>query len=87
LIPREYWFPIAGLTLAGILWMTSLYQLEILWIWLSNGKTTFEFPFFILTISIWMARDIWYAVNAISLILAIISGAIFNARRERRNRI
>ena len=73
--------PIIGLIFAGILWMTSLYQLEILWIWLSIGKTTFEFPFFMATINIWMARDIFYGVNALSLVLAIYSGAIFNGKR------
>lgn len=81
MIPREYRLPIIGLMFAGILWIVSLYQLEICLIWVSQGKFTFEFPLFILTTSVWMARDIWYAVNAISLVLAVYSGATFSVKR------
>jgi hypothetical protein len=81
MIPKEYRLPIIGLMFAGILWMTSLYQLEICLIWVSQGKFTFEFPLFIFTTSVWMARDVWYVVNALSLIVAVYSGAIFNGKR------
>jgi hypothetical protein len=81
MIPKEYRMPIIGLLLAVGLWLASLYQLEILWIWLNNGKYEFEFPFYLMTISIYMARDFWYLVNGISLALGIYSGAVFNVKR------
>ena len=81
MIPEAYQKPIIGLMLGAALWITSLYQLEICIIWVSQGKFTFEFPLFLFTTSVWMARDIWYLVNGISLVLASYSGAVFNGKR------
>lgn len=57
--------------LSVLLWMVSLYQLEILWIWMRQGKEVFEFPFFLWTTNLWIARDFWYMVNGISLLIPI----------------
>jgi len=70
-IPRAYLAHIAGMILAGILWMTSLYQLEVIYIWLAEGRTIFEFPFYIWTCGLPMARDIWYGVNALAFTIAV----------------
>ena len=43
-ILRDYLTHIVGMILAGILWMASLYQLEIIYIWLAEGRLVFEFP-------------------------------------------
>jgi hypothetical protein len=81
MIPKEYRLPIIGLILSGALWITSLYQLEIVYIWLAIGKDTFEMPFYLWTMSLPVARDFWYLVNGISLALGIYSGAVFNVKR------
>ena len=83
-IPRDYLTHITGMILAGILWMASLYQLEIIYIWLGTGKTEFEFPFYILTCSLSMAWDIWYGVNALAFALVAASALTLGSKRERR---
>lgn len=56
---REYYFKaIVGAMLSGLLIMASLYQLEIVLLWIQKGRESFEFPFFMWTTSVWMARDI-----------------------------
>lgn len=84
MIPKEYRAPIFTMILAGILWMTSLYQIEIVFIWQGIGKEVFEMPFYLWTMSLPMARDFWYFINALSLALAVYSGATFNGKRVER---
>ena len=82
MIPPEYRRPIIGLMLGAALWITSLYQLEIVDRNILVDLFTFDMPFYILSpMNIWVARDIWYLVNGISLALASYSGAIFNGKR------
>lgn len=81
MIPKEYRISIVGLMLSVGLWLASLYQLEIIYIWITQDKTQFEFPFYIWVTSTAMARDIFYLVNGISLIVASYSGAVFNVKR------
>jgi hypothetical protein len=58
---------------AEILHMASLYQLEIIMIWVSNDHYTFEFPFYIGgEISVWVARDFWYLMDFISRIIGYV---------------
>ena len=83
-IPRDYLTHMVGMILAGILWMASLYQLEIIYIWMAEGRIVFEFPFYIWTCSLPMARDIWYGVNALAFTLAVASALTLGSRRERR---
>jgi hypothetical protein len=74
-IIREYYSKaIVGLIFSGLLILASLYQLEIIAIWILRGREIFEFPFFLWTTSVWMARDIWYAVLVIGWILGMLSG-------------
>jgi hypothetical protein len=87
MIPREYYLPVAGIALGFALWLASLYQLEIIYIWISLDKTQFEFPFYIWVTSLAVARDFWYLINGVSLVLTAVSGATFNARRTRRNMV
>lgn len=54
------------------LWLASLWQLEILTIWMRSGKDVFEFPFFVFTTNLWVARDFWYLVNGISVVLPLL---------------
>jgi hypothetical protein len=81
MIAKEYRVPVALLILGAALWITSLYQLEIIYIWITLGKDQFEFPFYIWITSLAVARDFWYLVNGISLALSIIGGAVFNSTR------
>jgi len=81
MIPKEYLPNILGLVFAGVLWMTSLYQLEIIYIWLAIGKQEFEMPYFLWTCSLPMARDIFYTVNALAFVVCIISAMTFGIKR------
>jgi hypothetical protein len=59
---------------AEILHMASLYQLEIIMIWVSEQHYTFEFPFYIGgEISVWVARDFWYLMSFVSRIIGYFS--------------
>lgn len=58
--------------LGAFLWVASMWQLEIITIWVSQDITHFEFPFFLERllgfnngISVWIGRDIMYGFNAI----------------------
>ncbi len=63
--------PIAGLIAAVSLLWVSLWQIEIVsW----NRDEMFEFPFFLLKVNKWVARDFWYLVNVIGFILVAVSG-------------
>lgn len=84
MIPRAYLIHIAGFILAGVLWMTSLYQLEIIYIWQGIGKDEFEMPFYLWTMSLPVARDLWYLVNGAAFAVGMISALTFGAKRTRR---
>lgn len=74
--------PIIGLMLSVGLWLASLYQLEIIDIHLIHDEFLFQMPFFLGgDINIWLARDLFYLANAISLVLSSYSGAVFNVKR------
>lgn len=52
--------------------------MEIITIWLRDGKFTFEFPFYVEKlfgfnngINIWVARDFWYWIAGIGWVLGI----------------
>lgn len=63
--------PVLGLMTSTMMVFVSLWQVEIVsW----NQDEEFEFPFFILAINKWWARDFWYAVNVIGWVLGILSG-------------
>lgn len=66
--------PIIGLILSIFLTLAALYQLEIVLIWVSRGRQVFEFPFFLWSTSVWIARDIWYGVLVIGWAIGIWSG-------------
>lgn len=84
---RHYLRQLIGFTVAGVLWMTSLYQLEIVTIWQCEGRTQFEFPFYIWTTNLWVARDVWYAVNGLAILIAMASGITLGSKRARRRSI
>lgn len=65
----KFWFAVSLFSMA--LLMASLWQVEIV-AW--NQDEFFEFPFFLIVINKWWARDFWYAVNMASWIMAFISG-------------
>ncbi|MBN2334525.1 hypothetical protein JXL21_03125 [Candidatus Bathyarchaeota archaeon] len=71
---RQYYSrSILVLMLSGILILASLYQLEIILIWVSHGRTIFEFPFFLWTMNVWMARDVWYGALFVGWLLGAYS--------------
>jgi hypothetical protein len=65
---------IIGAILSVFLILAALYQLEIVLIWVSRGRQVFEFPFFLWSTSVWIARDIWYGVLVIGWAIGIWSG-------------
>lgn len=74
-VPKQYLKWIFGFVLSALLLLAALYQLEIILIWISLGKLTFEFPFFIGgSINIYWARDFWYLIIFISWLLSFICG-------------
>ncbi len=74
--------PIIGFMLSAALWITSLYQIEIVERNLMVDLFTFDMPFYIFSpMNIWVARDIWFLVNGISLVMGVCSGAVFNVKR------
>lgn len=82
-IIREFYSrAIIGAVLSGLLILASLYQLEIILIWISRGKQVFEFPLFLWSTSVWIARDIWYGVLILGWILGLWSGFKLGEVRE-----
>ena len=82
---RENLDNIAGFILAGVLWMTSLYQIEIVERNAADGLSTFDMPFYILSpMNIWVARDVWFLVNAVAFTLVAASALTYGGWRERR---
>jgi len=80
---REFYFRATiGAIFSGLLIMASLYQLEIVLIWIQKGRQIFEFPFFIWTTSVWMARDIWYGVLVVGWVIGLWSGFKLGEVRE-----
>ena len=74
-VPKKYRKWMIALVFSAFLLMASLYQLEIILIWINNGKYTFEFPFFIGgSINIYWARDFWYFMVFISWFTSFCSG-------------
>ena len=87
IIRKYYAKSIIGIILSGILILASLYQLEIIFIWGIQKRLTFEFPFFLWTTNLWIARDIWYTIMIIGWILAAYSGFKLGEIREFENLI
>lgn len=87
IIRKYYAKSIIGIILSGILILASLYQLEIIFIWGIQKRLTFEFPFFLWTTNLWVARDIWYTIMIIGWILAAYSGFKLGEIREFENLI
>ena len=67
---------------SGILILAALYQLEIILIWVSQGRTVFEFPFFLWTVNIWVARDLWYGALFVAWLLGAYSAFKLGEVRE-----
>ena len=74
IIRKYYAKSIIGLIFSALLIITSLYQLEIILIRVTQNRTTFEFPFFLWTTNLWIARDIWYLILIIGWLLGTYSG-------------
>lgn len=63
---------------AALLYLASLYQLEIVYIAISQHWPRFDMPFYIWsTENLSLARDIWYTVNAAAWILAGVGGYLY----------
>jgi hypothetical protein len=74
IISEFYSRSIIGALFSIFLILSALYQLEIVLIWVSRGRQVFEFPFFLWSTSVWIARDIWYGVLVIGWAIGIWSG-------------
>lgn len=74
IVRKYYATSIIGLIFSALLVLASLYQLEIILIRVTQNRITFEFPFFIWTTNLWVARDVWYLVLVIGWILGAYSG-------------
>lgn len=85
IIRKYYATSIIGLMFSALLIIASLYQLEIILIRVTQNRLTFEFPFFLWTTSLWVARDIWYLVMIIGWILGTYSGFKLGELREFEN--
>ncbi len=85
IIRKYYAASIIGLMFSALLIIASLYQLEIIRIRVTQNRTTFEFPFFLWTTSLWVARDIWYLVMIIGWLLGTYSGFKLGELREFEN--
>ena len=85
IIRKYYAKSILGLMFSALLIITSLYQLEIILIRVTQNRVTFEFPFFLWTTNLWIARDIWYLVMIIGWLLGTYSGFKLGELREFEN--
>ena len=82
IIRKYYATNILVLILSALIILASLYQLEIILIRVTQNRTTFEFPFFLMTINLWLARDIWYLVMIFGWALGAYSGFKLGEIRE-----
>ena len=85
IVRKYYAVSIIGLIFSALLVLASLYQLEIILIRVTQNRVTFEFPFFIWTTSLWVARDVWYLVLVIGWIMGAYSGFRLGEVREFEN--
>ena len=74
IIRKYYAKNIIVLIFSALIILASLYQLEIILIRVTQDRTTFEFPFFLMTMNIWLARDIWYLFMFFGWALGAYSG-------------
>ncbi|MEM2534077.1 MAG: hypothetical protein QXK12_08665 [Candidatus Nezhaarchaeales archaeon] len=70
---KRYWKNILGLLLSVFLLIGSLYQLEIVYIGVYEHWPRFDFPFYIYSCSLPLARDIFYLGIVLSWILLFVS--------------
>jgi len=79
LVPkRQLYACVLGLAFGVFLWVASMWQLEIITIWASQGITHFEFPFFLEKlvgfsngIPLYMGRDIMYGFNFLGYFIVL----------------
>lgn len=82
IVRKYYAVSIAGLIFSALLILASLYQLEIILIRVTQDRVTFEFPFFLWTTNLWVARDVWYLVMILGWVLGAYSGFRLGEVRE-----
>jgi hypothetical protein len=85
IVRKYYAINIILLIFSALLILAALYQLEIILIRVTQNRTTFEFPFFLMTINLWLARDVWYLVMFFGWILGVYSGFKLGEVREFEN--
>ena len=85
IVRKYYAVSIIGLLFSALLILASLYQLEIILIRVTQNRASFEFPFFLWTTTVWMARDVWYLVMVLGWILGAYSGFRLGEVREFEN--
>ena len=86
-LPKCYRLPFVLIILAFVLTMAVLWQMEIISIWISSDIYHFEFPFYIEKylgyengINVWVARDFWYLIQLIAVMLGIAGGYLLGER-------
>lgn len=85
IVRKYYASSILVLIFSALLILASLYQLEIILIRVTQDRFTFEFPFFLWTTNLWVARDVWYLILVIGWILGAYSGFKLGEVREFEN--
>jgi formate-dependent nitrite reductase membrane component NrfD len=82
IVRKYYAVSIVGLLFSALLVLAALYQFEIILIWVTQDRITFEFPFFLWKTNIWWARDVWYLVLVVGWVLGAYSGFRLGEVRE-----
>lgn len=77
MIDKKYRTNVLVICLSVALLFASLWQLEIIYIWNSEGRTVFEFPFYVFTTNLATGRDFWYAMNVLAFLLIFWAAASF----------
>ena len=70
---RKYWINIALILLSWFMFISSLWQMEIVDIAAWNHQEYVDLPFYIARLHIWFYRDLLYLSLVISMILEFVA--------------
>ncbi len=65
--------PALGIMLSSFMLMAGFYQLEIIWLALNLGRQSWELPFGMASLPLWLLRDLWYLVMFTAWWLLLVS--------------
>lgn len=80
MIRKRYIHCFGGILFSWVLLFVSLWQLEIATGWVAEY---FDFPFFLWRVNKWFARDFWYLIIMVSMMINTVASYFLGEAREK----